>query len=72
MDTAGELAKCREAAEKIMVRLGEVIVTELLAARADALREFGTPYRVDQGPGLVYLMGEELAREVQARRSRGL
>lgn len=84
MDTAGELAKCQESAEKAVKHLmgsvgpaemritTERVTTALLAARGDALRTFGTPYRADQGPGWGFQMGEELEAEARNRRLRGL
>lgn len=77
MDIATEVAKCREAAARLtdprdFPGFAERIATELLAARADALREMGTPYRAEHGPGPAYRAFEELDREVRSRRARGL
>jgi hypothetical protein len=76
MDAAVELAKCREAAEKLVPTFAELgtgtiedrIATALLAARADALREFTSGW---DEPELCYI-AEELEREAQGRRMRGL
>jgi len=84
MDVAGELAKCKVAAEKSVKRLvgvlapslvgsmTEQITTALLAARADALRAFSTPYRGDLGPGPAYELAETMEAEVHNRTVRGL
>ena len=84
MDASVELAKCAEAAEKAVKQLIGVVephlvgvtterfTTALLAARADALRTFGTPYRGDHGPGPALLAADRLAAEVLNRRVRGL
>jgi len=84
MDTAGGLAKCKLTAEKAVKGLIGVIepglarvtterfTTALLEARSDSLREFGTPYWAQHGPGQAYQVAEELAREVSNRRARGL
>jgi hypothetical protein len=75
MDAAVELAKCRETAEKIYVGACESwdlkrerITTALLEARADALREFTSGWHE---PEMCYI-ADELEREVQGRRMRGL
>jgi hypothetical protein len=81
MDVAVTLAKCREAALELFTEsdsgMGpdcfiERITTALLAARADALCELGTPYRATDGPGPAYRAYEELEREVRNRRANGL
>jgi hypothetical protein len=76
MDVAVELAKCRAVAEKLCaewrVNLRERIATELLAARADALREFGTPYCERYGPGPAHHIAESMDAEVRNGRSQGL
>jgi uncharacterized protein YciW len=85
MDVAGELAKCRESATALVGMYAptflshahkavftERAATALLAARADALREFATPYWERNGPGPAHQVAEELAREVRNRRARGL
>ena len=76
MDAAIEFAKCREQAEWLVRTFAELgtetiedrIITALLAARADALREFTADW---DKPELCYI-AEELERRVQARRIRGL
>ncbi|MGD0497561.1 MAG: hypothetical protein ABSC23_03895 [Bryobacteraceae bacterium] len=79
MDVAGELAKCRDTAHGLYLGVcgdpivkSERVVTALLAARADALRESCTPYWAQHGPRPEYWLAEELMREVQNRRARGL
>jgi membrane protein required for beta-lactamase induction len=73
MDVAGELAKCRAAADRIFgvsepadVKR-ERVVAALLEARADVLREFTAGWD-DMEPDLV----DELTRESQALARRGL
>jgi hypothetical protein len=74
MDVAGELAKCREMADRLYLGVcgdprvkRERVVTALLEARADALSEFTVDWD-DMEPSLP----DELTREAQSRKRRGL
>lgn len=76
MDTAIELAKCREAAEGLYLGVcgdphvkRERVVTALLAARADALGEASDGW---DSCHPVCVLAEEMGREVRNRRICGL
>jgi len=81
-----ELAKCKEAvkswAENNSTGKGcgcavclnglHKLVTMVLAARADVLREISTPYNLIGGPSRAYEAYEALMIEVRNRKERGL